>query len=125
MNDLERFQQVLAEAVAIVTSARSPSATRTYIRPPAGKKPGSAVCVRIAGMKCSQKTRTNNDPIPIPTMNLYHVQSDETWKSASRECRSGFIEAMRDWDMDAGSTRDAWYWWRLGFMEGQKCPVPA
>jgi hypothetical protein len=48
-------------------------------------------------------------------MNMYHVQRDPLWASASKECRSEFIEAMRGKDYDAASTKEAWGWFSLGW----------
>lgn len=48
-------------------------------------------------------------------MNMHHVQKRDDWKSASKECRSEFIEAMRGKEYDASSTEDAWDWFSLGW----------
>ncbi len=43
-------------------------------------------------------------------MNMYHVQTCETWKQAGKHARSEFIEAMRDCEYSAQATKDAWDW---------------
>lgn len=48
-------------------------------------------------------------------MKLYHVEQDESWKTASKECRSEFIEAMRNCDYGATETKDAWDWFSMGW----------
>lgn len=48
-------------------------------------------------------------------MNLYHVQDSETWKAAPKECRSEFIEHMRECQYSASATLDAWDWFVLGW----------
>lgn len=50
-------------------------------------------------------------------MNLCHVQKSESWKVAPKECRSEFIEAMRDCQYGASETRDAWDWFALGWAK--------
>lgn len=51
-------------------------------------------------------------------MNLYHVQEDESWKKAPKECRSEFIERMRDCEYSAQATKNAWDWYAMGWRDG-------
>lgn len=51
-------------------------------------------------------------------MNLYHVQHCESWKSAPKDARSEFIEAMRDCQYGAAETLDAWEWYIIGWAKG-------
>jgi hypothetical protein len=46
---------------------------------------------------------------------LYHVEQREDWKTAPKECRSEFIELMRDKTYGAQETLDAWEWYSLGW----------
>jgi hypothetical protein len=51
-------------------------------------------------------------------MNLYRVQDCDTWKHAPKECRSEFIERMRELEYSAGATKDAWDWYVMGWKDG-------
>ncbi len=58
-------------------------------------------------------------------MNLYHVQDSETWKQASKEARSEFIEVMRACQYSAAATKDAWDWFYIGWTCRDKLlPAP-
>lgn len=48
-------------------------------------------------------------------MNMQLVQEHEGWKTAPKECRSEFIEAMRDVQYGAQETMNAWYWFANGW----------
>lgn len=50
-------------------------------------------------------------------MNLYHVQTCDTWKVAPFECRAGFIERMRDCQYSAQATKDAWDWYAMAWVD--------
>lgn len=49
-------------------------------------------------------------------MKLFHVEQDEDWKKAPKECRSEFIELMRNCQYGAQETYDAWWWFHAGWM---------
>jgi hypothetical protein len=54
---------------------------------------------------------------------MYHVQQEESWKTASKECRSEFIEQMRDCEYGASSTLDAWQWFAAGWQAAKGVQV--
>jgi hypothetical protein len=56
-------------------------------------------------------------------MNLHYVQRDDSWIQAEKDCRSEFIEQMRDCQYGALETRDAWEWFRAGWQAAKGVKV--